>query len=101
MATSARYVNRIEEIGSHKAEHPKIQNERYKSSKTRKTESGANMIPRSEGLFDSHPPPKIIRQSNKIGGGKSRRHKKTRRVKRTKSKKSKKIRKGKSKKSKK
>ena len=101
MATSARYVNRIEEIGSHKAEHPKIQNERYKSSKTRKTESGANMIPRSEGLFDSHPPPKIIRQSNKIGGRrKSRRHKKTRKGKRTKSKKSKKIRKGKSKKNK-
>ena len=85
MATSARYVNKIEEIGQYKYPNRSIQDKSYKKNPV--TESGAYKIPNDKKSFYSHPPPKIKHQSNKIGGRrKSRRHKKTRKGKRTKSK---------------
>jgi hypothetical protein len=71
-------VNVIEEIGQRKPEHPREQDRRYKNSNNRKTESGANVIPRSD-LYDKYPLTKI--NSNRRNGGRKYKMKKSMRIK--------------------
>ena len=68
-------VNVIEEIGQRKPEPSIEQDRRYKNTATRKTPSGANIIPRKETLFEQYPPPKIT--STRRNGGRKYKAKKT------------------------
>jgi hypothetical protein len=70
-------VNVIEEIGQRKPEPSIEQDRRYKNSNSRKTPSGANIIPRKESLFEQYPPPKT---SNRRNGGRKYKMKQSMRI---------------------
>ena len=98
MTTNARHVNIIEDVGQHKPEPKKLQDDRYKkNSKIKINNIEYHVIPNREGLTKSHPqrkqsPYKTRGGKTSHGGRKSMRNKKTRRTRRTRRTKSKKIR---------
>ncbi len=92
MTTNARHVNIIEDVGQHKPEPKKIQDDRYKKNpKIKINNIEYHVIPNREGLTKSHPQRKQSPHKTR-GGRKSMRNKKTRRTKRTRRTRSKKIR---------
>ncbi len=98
MTTSVRHVNIIEDVGQHKPEPKKIQDDRYKKNpKIKINNIEYHVIPNRESLTKSHKPRKESPYKTRggktsHGGRKSRGGRKTRRTRRKRRTRSKNIR---------